>query len=92
MVAEGGRKQVEGEDLVMRLPTAFALGFEHTVPEWKFGPNPRTYGHNGSGGSLGMVDPDTGMSFGYVMNRMFWGETRDDPRWPALFDAVYGAL
>jgi len=92
IVETAGRKAVEGEDLVMRLPTAFALGFEHTIPEWKFGPNPRTYGHNGSGGSLGVVDPDAGISFGYVMNKMFWGPTRDDPRWPALFDAVYGAL
>jgi CubicO group peptidase (beta-lactamase class C family) len=91
-VAEGGRKVVEGQDLVMDLPTAFALGFEHTIPEWKFGPNPRTYGHNGSGGSLGFVDPDTGLSFGYVMNGMVWGPTRDDPRWAVLFDAVYQSL
>ena len=30
--------------------TAFGLGFEHTIPEWRFGPGERTYGHNGSGG------------------------------------------
>jgi len=90
--AEAGRKQVEGMDLVMALPTAFSYGFEHTLPEWKFGPNPRTYGHNGSGGSLGLHDPDTGMSFGYVMNNMVWWPTRDDPRWAPIFDALYAAL
>ena len=90
--AEAGRKLVEGHDLVMALPTAFAYGFEHTIPEWKFGPNPRTYGHNGSGGSLGLHDPDTAMSFGYVMNKMAWCPTRDDPRWQPIFDALYGAL
>ena len=40
----------------MELPTAFGLGFEHTIPEWPFGPGTRTYGHNGSGGSLGLVE------------------------------------
>src|SRR5205823_15104240 len=92
LVIEGGREHVRGQDLVMDLPTAFGLGFERTIPEWKFGPNPNTYGHNGSGGSLGMVDPDAKLSLGYVMNRMVWGSTRDDPRWPAIFDALYGSL
>ena len=92
LVHEGGRVHVSGMDRVMQLPTAFGLGFEHTIPEWQFGPNPNTYGHNGSGGSLGMVDPDAQLSLGYVMNRMVWGETRDDPRWPAIFDALYGSL
>ncbi|MCU1460447.1 MAG: hypothetical protein JWO37_522 [Acidimicrobiales bacterium] len=92
LVAEGGREHVRGQDLVMDLPTAFGLGFERTIPEWRFGPNANTYGHNGSGGSLGVVDPDARVSLGYVMNRMVWGPTRDDPRWPAIFDALYGAI
>ena len=66
----------------MELPTAFGLGFEHTIPEWRFGPGARTYGHNGSGGSLGIVDPDAGVSLGYAMNRLWWGPDRTDPRWP----------
>ena len=92
LVEQAGREWVRGIDRVMALPTAFGLGFERTIPEWKFGPNPNTFGHNGSGGSLGMVDPDTAVSLGYVMNRMVWGPTRDDPRWPAIFDALYGCL
>ena len=63
----------------MELPTAFGLGFEHTIPEWQFGPGARTYGHNGSGGSLGLVDPDAGVSLGYAMNRLWWGPDRTDP-------------
>jgi CubicO group peptidase (beta-lactamase class C family) len=89
IVDEFGRCQVRGDDRVMELPTAFALGFEHTIPEWQFGPGLRTYGHNGSGGSLGIVDPDAGISLGYVMNRLWWGADRTDPRWPAIFDALY---
>jgi CubicO group peptidase (beta-lactamase class C family) len=92
LVEEAGKAHVTGHDMVMDLPTSFGLGFERTIPEWRFGPGERTFGHNGSGGSLGFVDPDAGISFGYVMNKMTWGPTRDDPRWPSLFDAVYAAL
>jgi CubicO group peptidase (beta-lactamase class C family) len=92
LVDEFTRCHVRGEDKVMELPTAFGLGFEHTIPEWQFGPGARTYGHNGSGGSLGIVDPDAGLSLGYAMNRLWWGPERTDPRWGSLFDAAYAAL
>jgi CubicO group peptidase (beta-lactamase class C family) len=92
LVEEFGRCQVRGPDRVMELPTAFALGFEHTIPEWRFGPGPRAYGHNGSGGSLGVVDPDARVSLGYAMNRLWWGPDRTDPRWPPIFDALYECL
>jgi CubicO group peptidase (beta-lactamase class C family) len=92
LVREFGRCQVRGDDLVMELPTAFALGFEHTIPEWRFGPGGHTYGHNGSGGSLGVVDPDAGVSLGYAMNRLWWGPDRTDPRWIPIFAALYDAL
>ena len=92
LVDEFGRCHVRGDDLVMEQPTAFGLGFEHTIPEWQFGPGLRTYGHNGSGGSLGIVDPDTGISLGYAMNRLWWGPDRTDPRWPPIFTALYAAL
>ena len=89
LVEEFGRVHVHGTDWVMELPTAFGLGFEHTIPEWQFGPGARTYGHNGSGGSLGLVDPDAGISLGYAMNRLHWGPYRTDPRWPPIFTALY---
>jgi len=92
LVAEFGRCQVRGEDKVMELPTAFALGFEHTIPEWRFGPGQRTYGHNGSGGSLAIVDPDAGVSLGYAMNRLWWGPDRADPRWDPILTTLYDAL
>ena len=91
LVEEFGRCHVRGQDKVMELPTAFGLGFEHTIPEWRFGPGERTYGHNGSGGSLAVVDPDAGITFAYAMNRLWWGPDRTDPRWGPLFEAVYAA-
>lgn len=92
LVDEFGRCHVRGDDLVMELPTSFGLGFEHTIPEWPFGPGVRTYGHNGSGGSLGFVDPDADVSFGYAMNRLWWGPDRSDPRWAPIIDTLYAAL
>jgi len=93
LVADAGRVHVEGPDLVMALPTRFGLGFEITAPnaEFSFGPGARSWGHNGSGGALGFVDPDRGIAFGYVMNRMAWTERRDDARWFPILDAVYDA-
>ncbi len=92
LVEEFGRCHVKGDDLVMELLTAFGLGFEHTIAEWPFGPGERTYGHNGSGGSLALVDPDAGVSLGYAMNRLWWGPDRTGPRWGPIFDALYGCL
>ncbi len=93
LVEEAGRTHVDGPDLVMGAPTRFGLGFEITAPEadFSFGPGVRTWGHNGSGGSLGCLDPDAGIALGYVMNRMAWTERRDDARWFPILDALYGS-
>ena len=53
-----------------RLPKAiptfmdFALGFQ------KLAELPASFGHGGAGGSLAFADPDSGLAFAYVMNRM----------------------
>ena len=31
---------------------------------------PASFGHPGAGGSIGFADPDSGVSFGYVMNKL----------------------
>jgi CubicO group peptidase (beta-lactamase class C family) len=94
LLEEAGRAHVDGDDVVMALPTRFGLGFEITMPEaeFSFGPGARSFGHNGSGGSLGFLDPDAGIAFGYVMNRMEWRARRDDARWFPVLDALYEAL
>jgi len=92
LVDEASRVHVDGDDLVMGMRTAFGLGFEVTIPEFAFGPGARTWGHNGSGGSLGLVDPDAGITLGYVMNNLRWTTERADCRWDPIFAALYGAL
>jgi CubicO group peptidase (beta-lactamase class C family) len=43
-----------------------------------------SFGHPGAGGSVGFADPENGIGFGYVMNRMcsprFWRRGSVFPR------------
>jgi CubicO group peptidase (beta-lactamase class C family) len=56
------------------------------------GPNPRTFGHGGLGGSFGFVDLEHRIGYGYVMNRFDATKANADPRSVALSDEVYAAL
>jgi CubicO group peptidase (beta-lactamase class C family) len=88
----GYTEQSDGPDAVLPLYTRIGLGFFLSTPTEKLGPNPRSFGHGGMGGSLGFADPDTGLGFGYVMNEMHAGLWLIDPRATALIDAVYQCL
>ena len=79
-----------GEDFVLGRPSRFGLGFQLTQPERPLGPNARSFGHFGAGGSLGFADPDAGLALGYAMNRM--GPRWQNPRNRALIEAVYESL
>ena len=86
-------EQANGSDAVLLIiPMRVGLGFMLTSPDIPYGPNPRSFGHAGMGGSLGFADPDAGLGFGYVMNKMVLPENLDDPRLRALVDAVYECL
>jgi CubicO group peptidase (beta-lactamase class C family) len=51
---------------------------------------PRSFGHPGSGGSVGFADPDAEVGFGYVMNLCAYGP--GEPRSQNLADAVVACL
>lgn len=63
-------EQYYGPDLVLGLPIRWGLGFALTSNEMPMGPNPRTFGWGGWGGSLALVDLDARLSFSYVMNKL----------------------
>jgi len=90
VLAEAVRVQSEGWCPVLERKVSFGLGFQPTRPDRAFGANPGSFGHYGTGGSLGFADPTAHVAFGYVMNAV-------RPRWQndrnrALVDAVYDCL
>jgi CubicO group peptidase (beta-lactamase class C family) len=78
-------------DLVLKLDTAFSLGFTRPCPALDFGPGARAFGTSGAGGSIGFADPDAQVGFGYVMNRMGL-HIMNEPRARALREALYRCL
>lgn len=90
VLAEAARPQSEGWCPFLERDTSFGLGFQPTRPDRAFGPNPDSFGHFGTGGSVGFADPTAGVAFGYVMNAVKprWQNTRNR----ALIDSVYACL
>jgi len=78
-------------DLVLGVPLEFGLGFGLSGREGHYGPNPAAFGHDGFGGSAVGADPETGLAFAYVMNRMGMNLV-DDPRKMALIDGIYRGI
>jgi CubicO group peptidase (beta-lactamase class C family) len=78
-------------DVVLGFPLEFGLGFGLSGPEGHFGPNSAAFGHDGFGGSAVGADPEAGVAFAYVMNRM-GSNLADDPRKMALITGVYQSL
>jgi CubicO group peptidase (beta-lactamase class C family) len=56
------------------------------------GPNPKIFGHGGSGGSFAFVDLEYRIGYAYVMNQFDASKAHADPRSVALSDEVYAAL
>ena len=84
------RVAARGPDRVILMETCFGLGFSlppmlsHQCAETAFG-------HPGAGGSLAFADPQAGIGFAYVSNRMRF-DPQGDPRGAALVRALYQSL
>ena len=89
-IDEATAEHSAGPDFVLGRPSRFGLGFQLTQPERPLGPNPRSFGHFGAGGSIGFADPDAGLAFAYVMNGS--GPRWQNPRNRALIEAVYACV
>jgi CubicO group peptidase (beta-lactamase class C family) len=85
------QEQTYGKDLVLNFIMRWGLGFMLTSAELPLSPNPRTFGHGGWGGSLGIADMDARVSWAYVMNKMSPGTT-GDTRIAGPLAALYTSL
>jgi CubicO group peptidase (beta-lactamase class C family) len=88
--AKAGELQTSGADKCLMFETTFGLGFFVASPFAPYG-GPRSFGHTGAGGSVGFTDPENGIGFGYVMNKMGMS-LNGDPRSGGLIAAVYDAI
>lgn len=69
--------QTSGEDRTLLQPTCFTCGAQQDPLDESgaksrelYGPSHSAFGHPGAGGSHALGDPETGISFAYVMNQM----------------------
>jgi CubicO group peptidase (beta-lactamase class C family) len=67
----------QAEDRVLLRPTKFTCGAQQDPLDAEgrkirriYGPSVSAFGHPGAGGSHALGDPETGVSFAYVMNQM----------------------
>lgn len=72
-----GTLRVSGDDRVLIQPTAISCGCQLDPLDAAgrkarelYGPSVHAFGHPGAGGSHALGDPDSGVSFAYVMNQM----------------------
>lgn len=81
-------------DLVLHVDISYSLGLCRPIPGAAvFGSSDRAFGTPGLGGSFGFADPESGIGYAYVMNKL--GAHPVDPREfalrKALFEDVLGA-
>jgi CubicO group peptidase (beta-lactamase class C family) len=68
----------------------FSLGFMKSTTALPFG-GASAFGSPGAGGALGFADPEAGIGYAYVTNRM-GTRLAGDPRDVALRGALYSAI
>jgi CubicO group peptidase (beta-lactamase class C family) len=73
-------------DECLRAPAQFSLGFMKPSDSFSFG-HAGAFGAPGAGGSMGYADPQLGIGYGYVTNRM-GTHLQGDPRDVALRAAI----
>lgn len=79
-------------ELMQERPYHQALGVLLNTPVAVYmGPNMRSFGHHGLGGSIGFGDPDAKLGFSYCCNKMH-AVGDNGPRARRLIDALYSAL
>ena len=92
LLDEAMRGHSDGEDRVLLQPTTFGLGFMCSRTALPVGLSDASVGHAGAGGSVGFADPEAGVAFAFVMNRMRPGAVTGNDSALALVEALREAL
>lgn len=90
-LAEATRVRFHGMDSSSNTPTAFGAGFRLLDPDFGARASVRSFGHSGWGGAMAFADPEAGLGFAYVTNRMLGFDDSVDPRRQRMVQAVYDA-
>lgn len=77
-------------DECMKREWSLSLGFAKPSQAYSFG-HPGAFGTPGMGGSFGFADPQAGLGYAYVLNRM-GAKQGGDPRDLALREAMYRSI
>ncbi|MEZ5144048.1 MAG: serine hydrolase domain-containing protein [Acidimicrobiales bacterium] len=87
VLAEATTSRVDLPDPVLGYPAHRSLGLQVAgdppdaqLRGFGHGLSPRTYGHDGAGGQIACVDPDSGLSIGYLTNGLDANPIRDGRR------------
>jgi Beta-lactamase len=78
-------------DKVLHVDTTYSLGLLKPSPLSIFGSSDNAFGAPGLGGSFGFADPDTGIGYGYVMNKLGF-HLISDPRELGLRNALFHSI
>ncbi len=84
-------ERANGPDKVLPFDLSYAAGVMINRDSGAYGPEAKTVGHYGFGGSCGFADPVRGVSGSYVMNRQM-DVLVGDARAVALINAAYRCL
>ncbi|GAB7051516.1 serine hydrolase domain-containing protein [Catenuloplanes indicus] len=80
-----------GPDVIMGVPSRSGLGFGLPSPDLPWY-SPSAFGWPGHGGAIGYADPQTGVAFGYVPNRLHADYAEPDTRAANLIRAVNASI
>jgi CubicO group peptidase (beta-lactamase class C family) len=79
------------KDALLGVPTVYQMGFSKPGTHYDLNGHTSGYFAPGSGGNMCFADPESGIGFGYAINRM-GGYIMNDPRERALREAVFSCV
>lgn len=79
------------KDQVLTADMYYSYGFEKPFSEWEFARTRSAFGSFAVGGSLAFCDPEDGVAYAWITNKLGTGKW-DDPREKIVRDAFYTCL